>query len=278
MKNLLSIGQVSKLFHTSIKTLRYYDEIDLFKPQFVDQNSKYRYYSTDQFEQLNTINYLKVLGMPLKDIKSHLNKRNIDYMLKLLETQMEVTVNRIEELNIVKSKLEKRTKFLKNLKNIETNMISEKYFEERKTVSLKKDIKNNHDIELSIRELENSTNNKNSIFIGKVGLSIKEERLLTSDYQNYDELFLIIEEEFYKEEHLKIFPRGIYVSMTFKGSHDQAEAHYKKLIDYINLKNYKVAGDSFERTIVDFALTNNPEEYLTEIQIPIKIIDSPVTV
>ncbi|MBP2664195.1 MAG: MerR: Hg(II)-responsive transcriptional regulator [Firmicutes bacterium] len=67
MKNRFSIGEMSKLHNVPVKTLRYYDDIGLFKPTKVDESSKYRYYSIEQFEQLNTITYLKFSGLPLKE-------------------------------------------------------------------------------------------------------------------------------------------------------------------------------------------------------------------
>ena len=72
MKEFFSIGEVSKLFDINKKTLRYYDEIDLFKPSFVNKENKYRYYTLDQFQYLETIKYLKELGLSLEKIK-HLN-------------------------------------------------------------------------------------------------------------------------------------------------------------------------------------------------------------
>lgn len=77
MKNRFTIGEMSKLHNVPIKTLRYYDEIGLFKPIKVDKCSGYRYYSTEQFEQLNTIKYLKFLGFSLKEIKKHLETRDV---------------------------------------------------------------------------------------------------------------------------------------------------------------------------------------------------------
>ena len=65
MKEFFTIGEISKLFNINKKTLRYYDEIDLFKPSYVDEHNKYRYYSIDQFECLETIQYLKELGLTL---------------------------------------------------------------------------------------------------------------------------------------------------------------------------------------------------------------------
>ena len=73
MKEFFSIGEVSKLFDINKKTLRYYDEIDLFKPSFVNKENKYRYYTLDQFQYLETIKYLKELGLSLEKIRHHLN-------------------------------------------------------------------------------------------------------------------------------------------------------------------------------------------------------------
>ena len=55
MQNRFSIGEMSKLMNIPVKTLRYYDEIGLFKPHEVNRHTGYRYYSTEQFEQLDTI-------------------------------------------------------------------------------------------------------------------------------------------------------------------------------------------------------------------------------
>ena len=55
----LSIGQFAKLCHIHKKTLFYYDEIGLFKPQKVDENG-YRYYSIYQFPYI----YLSIDNKP----------------------------------------------------------------------------------------------------------------------------------------------------------------------------------------------------------------------
>ncbi|MFR6344374.1 MAG: MerR family transcriptional regulator [Christensenellales bacterium] len=62
---LFSIGDVAKLFHISVSSLRYYEKIGLLMPEKVDAQTGYRYYSTRQFEVLNTIRYLRALDMPL---------------------------------------------------------------------------------------------------------------------------------------------------------------------------------------------------------------------
>ncbi|UZM98234.1 MerR family DNA-binding transcriptional regulator [Lysinibacillus sp. MHQ-1] len=43
-----TIGEVAKLSNLSVQTLRYYDQIDLFKPAYTDTYTNYRYYKDSQ--------------------------------------------------------------------------------------------------------------------------------------------------------------------------------------------------------------------------------------
>lgn len=69
----LTVGEVSKLFDISVRTLHYYDEIDLLKPGHVSQ-SGYRYYDNEQIELLQEIIFFKELMIPLNEIKTILNR------------------------------------------------------------------------------------------------------------------------------------------------------------------------------------------------------------
>jgi effector-binding domain-containing protein len=65
---MLKIGDFSKLVRVSVKTLRYYDEVGLFKPAQADPVSGYRYYSVVQLRQLHRILALRDLGFSLDQI------------------------------------------------------------------------------------------------------------------------------------------------------------------------------------------------------------------
>ena len=105
MKEFFTIGEISKLFNINSKTLRYYDEIDLFKPSYVDEHNKYRYYSIDQFECLETIQYLKELGLTLNKIKYHLNTLNLSSIVDSLEYQNQIIEEKIKELRGMQEKI-----------------------------------------------------------------------------------------------------------------------------------------------------------------------------
>ena len=50
---MFSTGEFSKLSRVSKRSLHYYDEVGLLKPDHVDPFTKYRYYSARQLPRLN---------------------------------------------------------------------------------------------------------------------------------------------------------------------------------------------------------------------------------
>jgi DNA-binding transcriptional MerR regulator len=66
--NLLSIGEVSKYSGASIRSLRYYEQMNILKPAHIDIDSGYRYYSVDQLHHVGMIIFCIKLGIPLKEL------------------------------------------------------------------------------------------------------------------------------------------------------------------------------------------------------------------
>lgn len=271
MNDLFTIGEVSKLFNINIKTLRYYDEIDLFKPIFIDKSNKYRYYSADQFEKLNTIMYLKALGMPLSKINFHLSERSIENITKLLEEQRKITIEKIKELKYIERKIENRLKQISYATSYDKlGIVEEIEFDERNIILLKGKIKSNKDLELSIRNLENKSKKKSSIFNGKIGVSISKENLKRKKFNEYDSIFSFTDGEKYNKELIKVLPKGRYITIRFNGEHKNSPPYYDKLLKYIEKNKYEIIDDSIEITLIDFGLTAKKSEFITEIQILVK--------
>ena len=106
---LYKIGDFSKKTGLSIRTLRYYDEIDLFKPVEIDLFTSYRYYSEKQLEDLNIINDLKDCGFTLEEIKKYWNNFNNDIMLerkKELLKDIKQTEEKIRKVEYLRNKIE----------------------------------------------------------------------------------------------------------------------------------------------------------------------------
>ncbi|MFC4098135.1 MerR family transcriptional regulator [Paenibacillus xanthanilyticus] len=67
---MLSIGEFSKLCEVSTKTLRYYDEIGLIRPDEINPDNGYRYYAVRQMKTMLMIGRLKSYHFSLEEIKA----------------------------------------------------------------------------------------------------------------------------------------------------------------------------------------------------------------
>ncbi len=65
---MFKIGDFSRISQVSIRSLRHYDAIGLFKPEYTDRFTGYRYYSAAQLPRLNRIIALKELGLSLEQV------------------------------------------------------------------------------------------------------------------------------------------------------------------------------------------------------------------
>ena len=105
---LYRIGEFSKLTGIPIRTLRYYDSIDLFKPSEVDLFTSYRYYKEEQVKDLELINELKEVGFTLEEIRDNWNNFSEELFLKRKEKLLEEIKLRneaIKKADILRSKL-----------------------------------------------------------------------------------------------------------------------------------------------------------------------------
>lgn len=271
MKELFTIGEISDLFNINKKTLRYYDEIDLFKPNYIDKRNNYRYYTVDQFEQLNTIKYLKELAMPLNKIKAHLENVSVENIMNIFQAQKKITEEKIKELKLIEQKIQNRINQINNATDYsKINIVTEIEFQDRHVVMLREKVKSNKDLELSIRKLENVAYNNSSIFLGKVGISISKENLKNKVFDEYNSTFIFTEGEEYNKDFLKVLQKGVYLCIRFNGTHNDSKLYYEKLLKVIDGKGYEILQDPIEITLIDYGLTRDESEFVTEIQILVK--------
>ena len=65
----LKIGVFSQMMQVTVKTLRHYEQKGLLYPCEVDEWTGYRYYSVERMQRLNNIRQLQSLGFSLDEIK-----------------------------------------------------------------------------------------------------------------------------------------------------------------------------------------------------------------
>lgn len=271
-KKLFLIGEVAKMFHISMGTLRHYEQAGLLTPEYTDPDTGYRYYGTRQFELLNTIRYLRVLDFPLAQIKTFLDNRDTDVIEEKLVHQKEVIARKQKKLELISRKIDHRLEQLRDAMNSRLDVIQTVEIPESRVVWLRDSLhpKTYLDLENSIRKLVE--NQKESlVFMGKIGIGISKEQLSQKSFQDYDRIFLLLDQEDRYDGETETFPRQICVTIRFCGSHREAPAYYQKLLAYIEEKKLCITGFSRETTLIDYGITNNTDKFVTEIQIPVNI-------
>ncbi len=267
---LFQIGQVAKLFCLSVSTLRHYEAAGLLSPEYIDPDTGYRYYSVRQFEPLNIIRYLRALDMPLPEIADFIQNRDINKMEEMLRQQKEAVSAKQQELQRIERKIDNQLHRLMDVKNSRFDVIEQIETPPCRIISMQDSLKIHGflDMEEPIRRLEQSQR-ETAVFFGKVGVSISSSHLLEGRFDQYDSVFLILDEEDRFEGETILLPGTLCVSVHFHGSHTEAPPQYEKLMDYIHRHDLKVTGFSREITMVDYGLTNDTEQFVTEIRIPV---------
>ncbi len=100
---MISIKEVTKQTGISVRTLRYYDEINLLPPAGKTEGG-HRLYGEKELKKLQEIQFLKTLGFNLKEIKEMFSDGNWDWA-KGLESQLDYILKEKEKILKIESTL-----------------------------------------------------------------------------------------------------------------------------------------------------------------------------
>ena len=267
-KALFSIGKMARLFDMNIRTLRYYDQIGLLKPERVNERTGYRYYSSAQFERLNTIKYLRALDVPIERIAQFFEGRDVGLMRDIFENQLRTVREKREELARIEQKIERRLEQIAQATCSRLGEIEAVEAPERRIVSLAKSFSPSADLEPLIRDLANRARLDDAIFLGKVGVSVSLADLEEGAFERLSSVFIVVEEADYYEGVEDVIPSGRFAQVRFRGTHRDAAPHYGQLLGFIAKAGGSACGDAIETTLIDAGMTSDESQFVTEIQIP----------
>lgn len=267
---LFQIGEIAKLFHLSVSSIRHYEDIGLVTPEYIDPQTGYRYFSIRQFEIFNSIRYLRNLDMPLSEISDFLKNRDVENIEEKLIRQKEIVAEKLRELEKTERKIDNRLRRLKEARESVLDEITVQKTARCKVfrIDQKLSIESYYDMEEPTIKLAKEQTQA-VIFLGKVGLGISSEHLISRSFDRYDGIFLLLDEEDSFDGEVSELPSSECVTLRFCGSHTEAAKRYERMLDYIEKNSLKITGFSREITIIDYGITNNPEKFVTEISIPV---------
>ncbi|ASR46144.1 GntR family transcriptional regulator [Paenibacillus kribbensis] len=267
-KALLTIGEMARLFHMNIRTLRYYNELGILKPEYVNPDTNYRYYSTNQFERLNTIKYLRALDVPLEKISNFFDEKDVNTMLSIFMEQRESVLKKQKQLAQIEKKITNRIEQIETALSASYGQVIVKYLPQREIVLLEKKFTLADDLELLIRDLSKEHCLDDAIFLGKVGVSVSQQDLIEGQFTHFSSIFVVVEAEDGFKDKDNVLSEGSYATVQYRGTHEDASPYYTLLLNYLKDSGFQIKGDSVEITIIDAGMTNDYNKFVTELQIP----------
>ncbi|WP_277232214.1 MerR family transcriptional regulator [Romboutsia timonensis] len=269
MKDYYKIGEISKIYGIGRDSLMYYEEIGILKP-FRDKNG-YRMYKLSDIWRLNLIKELRSLNFPMKKIKEYLDDRNIESTKEILNKEIILIDEKIEELLSYKQNIMKRLDTindeLRNLKLYEIDLV---YINKRKALELNANITKDEEFDFLIQKLQKDYENRFTILgNNNIGSSFCLDKIKQGIYNEFKSVFCFLEDE--EEIYNIIFNEGYYLTLTYKGEYKNNKHYINKMFKYIEEKGYKVISDPIEIYKIDIHETEDINEFITEIQIPVDI-------
>lgn len=267
------IGLFSKYGKTTIKTLRYYDEIGLLKPAYIDDETGYRYYATSQLFKLHDIVSLRQMGFAIADIIAIMDGRHVDEIISKRKVEVE------NQLSHASEQLSRINNYINNRK--EDNIMDYK--------AVVKDIP--ECIVFSKRQVMKDYNDLFTIIpaigeaIGKANPSMKcsEPEYSFNIYHDGEHKTQDIDFEYCEAVEakgvetdgivFKTMPAIAVASTMHKGSYSELGAAYAFIFKWIEENDYTIAGNPRESYIDGIWNKNDEAEWLTEVQVPIAKLD-----
>lgn len=268
MKDYYKIGEISEIYDISRDSLMYYEKIGIIKPNRDDNG--YRLYSISDIWRLNLIKELKSLGFSFKMIKDYLENRDLNSTNKLLKDGITLLDDQILKLLKQKENMRKRMESIENTtKNSNLNNIELSYLKKRKGLILNGKIKRDEDFDLLIQKLQKKHNNKFGILgnnnIGSLFDINSLKQGITTDFES---VFCLLNDN--SKEYDVVFDEGYYVVLTYRGDYTNNKDHIKNMLEFIDENKLIITGNPIEIYKIDIHETENKDEFITEIQIPIK--------
>ncbi|MFC6463932.1 MerR family transcriptional regulator [Marinilactibacillus sp. GCM10026970] len=268
-KYYLTTGQFADLVGVPKDTLFYYDKIGIFSPEMKKDNG-YRYYSIYQTEVFEAIRLLKTLGISLDEVKSYMNHKSPENLVKLLNTEKKVLHKKISELQSMEEVLNNRiantTEAIeKDVNKVEIEFMKPSFMFTTKAGSVVDEDILLESMQSHFESLQSIK--KKSALSRSIGWMLHSEKILKKDYEIYDSIYTTVSERRYSNF---VKEAGEYIVFYHDNTQTELPVSYKKMINYIEENQIEIEGYFYEETLLDDLSVNGYEEFVVKISVRIK--------
>ena len=276
-ENLLSITELAKLRQVTSETLRYYDRIGLITPDYVDPQTRYRYYSIRQYEKLGTIKELRQLGMSIHDITDYFSGRNLRKSHQLLLHQLELLEEEIRKQQLLSEILRRKLHFLSEITPPPpVDKVFCRAFPQRYMITFGEPAGGSREHAFACTRLERYLDEVAPILASdRIGVYADWHLLEPSDDYIPAVPMIFVERDAIESEHKRTIPPGDYLCMNYRrGELERYHPSFARLHTYMAEHGWVLNGMIFQFYKIDVTLTSDPDETLMEIQGPVRPAES----
>ncbi|MCP4136250.1 MAG: MerR family transcriptional regulator [bacterium] len=265
---MFSIGEFSLISRLSVKTLRYYHEEGILLPDYIDEDSGYRYYKNSSVDKAQTISMLREMEFSISDIKDiFLNYSEDVEISAYLATQKERIKKKIEKYKKIDSTI---NTLVEGIRRNDTN--EDKYT----TEIIEKDL---DDIIFCGCRFKGIYSDVSTAFkkTGKEAGRFITGKPFTLYYDGeYKDKDADIEGGFPVSKTIKgnevssrVLPGGYAVTILHKGAYETIGKSYEKILTHIEENKLTVQLPTREiyHKGPGMIFRGNPDNYITEIRI-----------
>ncbi|WDV44146.1 helix-turn-helix domain-containing protein [Clostridiaceae bacterium M8S5] len=275
MKRLYKIGEVSNIKNIDIQTLRYYDKIGLFSPAIIDSDTGYRYYTIEQFVEIDKIKFYKKIGLSLNEMIEYKKVSSLDKSLDILQKQKEYFDFEIKKLQVISNNIDNIIEDIKRAKDAYEKIGSKieiRYCDPLiGIIGDCEDVKDWYQFENKLLELTKKYPNYSEIGHNH-GLTFIHDGnfLLTSYGDNIKKIILPVDKTLIDNPNVQEYKLGNCICVYFMGNiTDFNQILVPSLKQYVESNNIQIRGDIVTTTIAGSFIVHNSSEHITEIKIPV---------
>ena len=257
-ENLLSITELAKLRQVTSETLRYYDRIGLITPDYVDPQTRYRYYSIRQYEKLGTIKELRQLGMSIHDITDYFSGRNLRKSHQLLLHQLELLEEEIRKQQLLSEILRRKLHFLSEITPPPpVDKVFCRAFPQRYMITFGEPAGGSREHAFAFTRLERYLDEVAPILASdRIGVYADWHLLEPSDDYIPAVPMIFVERDAIESEHKRTIPPGDYLCMNYRrGELERYHPSFARLHTYMAEHGWVLNGMIFQFYKIDVTLT-----------------------
>lgn len=264
MKDMFSVGELSKYQKISKQTLIFYDKIGLFKPAYIDPENGYRYYSAEQIDYLDTILIMKKIGFSLEDIKNHMKNFNKDNSLALLKNQLSVIEKEIDDLNLIKSRLLHRCSQMEHAVSMGSNLPKIELFPGQYILYHNVEAPNSmKEISIASKKCYAQALRENLPVFYQCGVRVPLKNIAAGRFTEASTAFLTTDR--IDVPNLQKLPQGLTACIYHFGDYYSIGKSYEELLEYCRKNRLSIISDSCEFCINDYITSKDEKEFITKI-------------